>query len=130
MTGRRVGQWDLAALALLALGLLLAPCVLLHETGFVLGYSAVSTRQAPVDVVASAATLLGRALFEAMGLATYVFLGAWFTLVIVLFRRAHLLAWTSRLAGWLLLLPCVAVVSDRLAWTGTATSVAGPGGSL
>ena len=71
---------------------------------------------------------IARALVGGLGAAAYVFLAAWFVLVLLLFLRRGWLTWGLRLVGWLLLTPCAArVLADRFGgdWPGGPPGRAG-----
>jgi S-DNA-T family DNA segregation ATPase FtsK/SpoIIIE len=117
MSDRRCLRLDLAALGLLATGVFVALCVLGQDAtgGHLLG---------PVGA------WLAQSLAEALGLAVYLLLASWFVFVVMLFQRRSLLTWSLRLAGWLLLLPCTAVLAD---WPGSfpaSRPLTGGGGSI
>ncbi len=129
MTDRRDMQWDLAAFGLLLLGLLVALCVFGYDPA-----DLPAGRTFPpgdrAHFLGPAGAFLGRSLHETLGLAVYVFLASWFVLVVLLFLRRSLLTWCLRLAGWLLLLPCVAVAADFLGPERLGGPLSGSGGSL
>ncbi len=69
---------------------------------------------------------------QSLGAAVYVFLAGWFAVLIRLVTRRSWFRWSLRSLGWLLLVPCVAVLAERwpaLAPAG-ALSPLGPGGSI
>jgi S-DNA-T family DNA segregation ATPase FtsK/SpoIIIE len=75
---------------------------------------------------------LAQELRQSLGVAVYVFLASWFTVVIQLVLRRSWLSWTLRSLGWLLLVPCAAVLAERgpaLALPGAMPPL-GPGGSI
>jgi S-DNA-T family DNA segregation ATPase FtsK/SpoIIIE len=121
---------DLGALVLLVTGLLVSLCVFTdepaaHSDG--LHPSLVIPRQ---NLLGPGGAWLARELNETLGLAVYVLLVSWFVLVVLLFLRRGILAWTMRFAGWLLLLPCVAVVADEFGPHLFSGPVTGSGGTL
>jgi S-DNA-T family DNA segregation ATPase FtsK/SpoIIIE len=66
---------------------------------------------------------------SALGLAAYPFLAAWFVAVLLLVLRRAWLTWLLRLAGWLLLVPCTAVLADRWGGAWAGAPLEGPGGA-
>jgi S-DNA-T family DNA segregation ATPase FtsK/SpoIIIE len=124
MLDRRPFRLDLAACALLAAGLLVALCIFGHDA------SAVSVPRSRGHLLGPPGEYLGRGLTEALGLAVYVLLASWFTLVVMLFQRRAWLAWCFRLAGWLILLPCVAMLAEAVGPDLLGGPITGPGGSL
>src|SRR5207248_3932892 len=54
----------------------------------------------------------------------------WFVLVLLLLVRRRWLRWSLRLAGWLLLVPAVALLAQRWAPPWPGGPAAGAGGSL
>jgi hypothetical protein len=120
---------DLTAFALLAVGLLVAVCLFSADPPDASG--------AWPDDLTATANLLGpggawvsRSLLESLGVSVYVMLAAWFVLVVLLFLRNTWLTWTRRLLGWVLLVPCAAVIAD---WIGPGVlggPLTGSGGTL
>jgi S-DNA-T family DNA segregation ATPase FtsK/SpoIIIE len=69
---------------------------------------------------------------QALGAAVYVFLAAWFAVVVRLVVWRSWLGWSLRTLGWLVLVPSAAVLAERcptLAPPGAAPPL-GPGGSV
>jgi DNA segregation ATPase FtsK/SpoIIIE, S-DNA-T family len=111
MADRRSLHLDLAAWGLLLAGLLVALAVLSHDPPA----SAVYPPPPEADnLLGPPGAWLAQELYEALGAAVHVLLASWFVLVLLLFLRKGWLTWSRRLAGWLLLLPCAAVVADSL----------------
>jgi S-DNA-T family DNA segregation ATPase FtsK/SpoIIIE len=102
MSPRLQFRLDLAAFGLLLIGLVVALCVLSYDPA----------AGPPSDLLGPPGALVAGGLFDALGLAAYVLLASWFVLVVLLFLRRTWLRWGLRLAGWLLLLPCAAVLAD------------------
>ena len=114
---------DVTAFVLLIFGMFVATAILSYSP-------AASGDQPPGNLLGSPGASLAEGLFEALGVAVYVLLASWFVLVIALFLRRDLLRWSARLAGWLLLLPCSAIVADQVGVLSQSPSLAGAGGSL
>ncbi len=108
MSDRRY-RLDLAAFVLLAVGLLVALCVLGNEarpTG------SVHPRPEPSNPLGPPGAWLAQSLYEALGVTVYLLLASWFVLVVLLFVRRTWLRWAVRLAGWVVLLPAAAVLAE------------------
>ncbi len=112
MFDRRAWRLDLSAGMLLCVGLLVALAVFSHDPADLPG-AAYPPRPAPHNVLGAPGASLADALVAALGVAVFVWLGAWFVLVLLLFLRRSWLAWSLRLAGWLLLVPASAVLAER-----------------
>src|SRR5205823_3729503 len=69
-------------------------------------------------------------LIDALGVSIYVLLASWFVLVVLLFLRQIWWMWALRLLGWLLLVPCAAVLADWLGPTVCGGPLTGSGGTL
>jgi S-DNA-T family DNA segregation ATPase FtsK/SpoIIIE len=108
---------DFAAFALLAVGLLVALCVF-------------SLDAAKGNLLGPGGDYVGRELTDALGVAVYVLLGAWFVLVVLLFLRNSWWIWTARLLGWIVLVPCAAVLADRIGPATLGGPLTGSGGTL
>lgn len=129
MEDHRRPHLDLAAWGLLVAGLLLAACVLSHEPGLVLAGS-YSPRPVPPNLLGPAGTWLATELFAALGWAVYLLLASWFVLVLLLFLRHSAFTWSRRLAGWLILIPCAAVLADGLGPDVLGGPLTGSGGAV
>jgi S-DNA-T family DNA segregation ATPase FtsK/SpoIIIE len=132
MANRRGWRLDLAAWGLLFIGLLAALSVFSYDAADPPSTSVFPPRRAPANLLGPAGARAAHLLVETLGLAVYVFLASWFVLVVMLLLRRRLLTWSLRLAGWLLLLPCVAVAADHLGsdFLGDSLPLTGGGGSL
>jgi S-DNA-T family DNA segregation ATPase FtsK/SpoIIIE len=110
---------DLAAFGLLLTGLVVAVCVLSYDPA---AAGAVYPPPAARDLLGLPGVWLARSLHQSLGVAVHLLLASWFVLVILLFLRRSWLTWLLRLAGWLVLLPCAAVLADLLgpSWPGGA----------
>ena len=113
MSDRRSWRLDAAAGALLLLGLLLTLAVVGHDPAD-LDEGVYPLHHTPHNFLGLPGAWVARALVMALGYAAYFFLATWFVLVLLLFLRRGWLTWARRLAGWLLLTPCAAVLADRL----------------
>src|SRR5579883_2333000 len=69
---------------------------------------------------------------QSLGAAVYVFLLGWFAVLVRLILRRSWLRWSLRSLGWLILVPCTAVLADRCPSLAPAGALAplGPGGSI
>ncbi len=128
MSDRSSRRWDFAAGGLLLTGLVVALAVFSHDPS---GTPDVRyPPPPPTNLLGPAGAALAGGLRDALGVAVYLLLASWFVLVLLLFLRRGLLTWFLRLAGWLLLLPCAAVLAHRLSEPGPGAPVAGHGGTL
>jgi S-DNA-T family DNA segregation ATPase FtsK/SpoIIIE len=121
---------DLAACGFLFTGLLVALCVLGHDPADPPGAAVYPAHPEATNLLGIPGAWLAQSLFETLGTAVYVLLASWFVLVLLLFLRRSLLTWTRRLAGWLLLIPCAAVLADAWATTTLSRGWSGNGGTL
>jgi S-DNA-T family DNA segregation ATPase FtsK/SpoIIIE len=126
MSDRRF-RLDLAAFALLAVGLLVALCVLGQEPQ---AAGPVHPRPEPSNLLGPAGAWLAQSLYEALGVAVYLLLASWFVLVVLLFIRRTWLRWAVRLVGWLVLLPVAAVFAELAGAYWTDLPLPDRGGTL
>ena len=105
---------DLAAGILLCAGLLAALAVFSYDPAD-LSRTVYPPPAEPRNFLGLPGAWLAGELIDAVGVAVYVFLPAWFVFVLLLLRR-HWISWSLRLFGWLLLVPTVAVLAQR--WDG------------
>jgi S-DNA-T family DNA segregation ATPase FtsK/SpoIIIE len=110
MSDRRF-RLDLTAFVLLAVGLLVALCVLGHDAR---SGGPVHPAPEPTNPLGPPGAWLAQSLYEALGVAVYLLLASWLVLVVLLFLRRTWLRWAVRLAGWLVLLPSAAVTAELL----------------
>ena len=129
MPDRRPWRLDAAACALLLVGLLVALAVFSHDPADS-GSAAYPPNPSPHNLLGPAGAWLASALYEALGLAVHVLLASWFVLVVLLFLRWGWIRWTLRFVGWLLLVPCAALLADRVGEPWDGGPLAGPGGTL
>src|ERR1700704_374664 len=130
MPDRRRLHLDLAATALLLAGLLVALSVFSHDPADPPSATVHPAHEVPTNLLGSPGAWLAHSLHETLGVAVYVFLASWFVLVVFMYLRRSLLTWSLRLAGWLILLPCAAVLADALGPSFAGNSLSGSGGSL
>ncbi len=117
MADRRPWRLDVTAGCLLGVGLSLTAALFSFDPADLPG-AIYPTNLVTRNVLGLPGAYLARGLFQALGVAAYVFLASWLVLVLMFFRR-HWWTWAWRLFGWLLLVPSVAVLADRLgeSWT-------------
>jgi S-DNA-T family DNA segregation ATPase FtsK/SpoIIIE len=120
---RRAGRIDLIALGLFLLGLVVSLAVFSYEPGRVQSGTSSNLLDEPGDWLAGE-------LYQALGCAVYVFLAAWFVLVLFLLLRKSWRTWARRLLGWVVLLPCAAVVADMIGHEWLPGPIAGSGGTV
>ncbi len=114
---------DVAAFVLLIMGMFVATAILSHVP-------AAAADQQPSNLLGDVGAAIAQGLFESLGIAVCVLLLSWFVLVVALFLRRDMLRWSMRLAGWLILLPCSAILADQFGAELQSRSLAGAGGSL
>jgi S-DNA-T family DNA segregation ATPase FtsK/SpoIIIE len=119
MSDRR-SRRDLAACGLLVMGLVVAACLFSFDP-----HAAPAT-----NLLGAPGGYVAEALVDGLGVAVYVFLSAWFMLVVLLFARRSVALWSLRFAGWLLLVPATAVLFDGIGHLSAAEPATGGGGSL
>jgi S-DNA-T family DNA segregation ATPase FtsK/SpoIIIE len=129
MSDRRACRLDLAACLLLGLGGMLALAVFSHDP-----LDLTRRRYPPAaevkNLLGYPGAWLALHLMRSLGLAVYLLLASWFVFVLLLFVRRRWLRWSVRLAGWLLLVPCGAVLAHCWLSATVSPSLVGPGGSL
>lgn len=126
MADRRGPRKAFLPWALLATGLLVAAAVFSHEPA-----AAGTQVPAPYDsnLLGPPGAWLARNLFNTLGSAVFVLLAGWFVLVLLLLAPGRL-RWSVRLCGWILLLPCAAMLADLIGPEYLPGPVTGSGGSL
>ncbi len=129
MPDRRPWRLDAAAFSLLAAGLLVSLAVFSLDPADRPG-AVYPPPAAPRNLLGPPGAWLAFALTDALGAAVYVLLASWFVVVVLLFLRRSWLRWSLRLAGWLLLVPCAAVLAQLIGINPDGAPPAGPGGSL
>jgi S-DNA-T family DNA segregation ATPase FtsK/SpoIIIE len=130
MSNRRAFRLDVAACCLLVSGLLVAVSVFSYDPADAPGRSVYPPNPTASNLLGPAGAWLASGLHETLGVALYVLLTSWLVVVVLLFLRRSWLTWSLRLAGWLLLLPCVAVSADRMGPGLLGGPPAGSGGTL
>lgn len=118
---RRAARLDLMALGLFVMGLVVSLAVFSYEP---------AQRGRSVNLLGWPGDWLATELYQTLGSAVYVFLAAWFVLVLFLLMRKSWRTWGRRLAGWMLLLPCTAIIADELGPKWLPGPLAGSGGAL
>jgi DNA segregation ATPase FtsK/SpoIIIE, S-DNA-T family len=126
MAKSHVSRLDFFAWGLLAVGLIVAVALFSYEPGSAWSYP---PREAS-NLLGPAGAWLAEELYGALGAAVHVLLATWFVLVLLLLVRGYNLTWLLRLTGWLLLLPCAAVLADWIGPDILGGSLAGGGGSV
>jgi S-DNA-T family DNA segregation ATPase FtsK/SpoIIIE len=129
MLQRRAWRLDLAAGILLCAGLLVALAVFSFDPADLPG-SVYPQDAEPRNVLGQPGAWIAGELIQALGIAVYAWLAAWFVFVLILLLRRRWLAWSVRLLGWLLLVPTVAVIAQRCIQPTAASPVVGPGGAV
>ncbi len=125
MPERRNLRVDGIAWLLFLSGLVVALCVLSYEGE----PSPVSGRVTP-NLLGPPGHWLAQELYVTLGSAAYVLLVAWFVVALMLLVRKSWLRWSGRLAGWLILLPCTAIIADNLGPDWLQGPIYGSGGTL
>jgi S-DNA-T family DNA segregation ATPase FtsK/SpoIIIE len=104
-------SWNLVAFVLFLAGLLVAVSIFSHHPAPDETYPpSVSSANA----LGGPGAMLADNLFDALGFGVYVLLLGWFVLVATMFIRRSVARWLPRLLGWIILVPCTAVVFDQL----------------
>jgi S-DNA-T family DNA segregation ATPase FtsK/SpoIIIE len=125
----RYWRLDLASGGLLLAGLLVVLAVCSHDPADLPG-PVYPTNPQPHNLLGPVGADLSAGLLVALGSATPVLLGGWFVLVLLLLLRRRWFLWSLRFLGWLLLVPCSAVLAELWGLPGPSSAVCGPGGSI
>ena len=120
---------DLAALAVLLLGLLVGLAVFSYDPADPPGTSIHPVHVIPSNLLGAVGSLVSHALFAMFGFAAYSILGVWFILFLTLLLEGRRGVWCWRLLGWSLLVPGVAMLAECLGLS-LGRLPAGPGGQL
>jgi S-DNA-T family DNA segregation ATPase FtsK/SpoIIIE len=129
MIDLRQRRLDVAAGGLLLAGLLVAVAVFSHDPADLPG-AVYPPNAEPHNLLGVPGAALAAALIDALGAAVHVLLITWLVLVLLLFQRRHWPAWSARLLGWLILVPCAAVLGDAAGRCWPEAAPAGAGGSV
>src|SRR5262249_49768803 len=125
-------QWrfDMVVGAFLLAGLVLALCVLSFDPADPPSATTYPPHAVATNLLGWPGALLARRLSDALGVAGYGFLAAWFLLVLGLLLCRPKIKWIIRVSGWFIAVPTVAVLADgaQAGWSGWAP--AGGGGDL
>jgi S-DNA-T family DNA segregation ATPase FtsK/SpoIIIE len=114
---------DILALGLFILGLVVSVAVFSFETEV---HGTVHSN----NLLGEPGDWLAGELYQTLGCALYLFMAAWFVLVLFLFMRQSWRTWMRRLLGWIVLVPGAAVIADYLGPTVLPGPLPGPGGSV
>jgi DNA segregation ATPase FtsK/SpoIIIE, S-DNA-T family len=130
MPDRRSMRVDLFVCALFIVGLLVALSVFSYDAADPPSTSIYPSHDVATNLLGFPGAWLASRLYDAFGIAVYVLLISWFVLTLLLFLRRRFLKWILRLAGWVLLLPCVAVLGESTAQAFVSCPITGGGGSV
>ncbi len=121
---------DSIGLTLFASGLLLAVAIFSQPMPVERVYLP-GNPSAPVEnLLGPLGQQLATQLLEALGLAVYVLLAAWWVLVVMLLLRRSWLRWLRRLLGWLLLVPSASLIAALIGPEQLPGPWTGPGGQI
>ncbi|MCI0457660.1 MAG: DNA translocase FtsK [Gemmataceae bacterium] len=112
MSDRPRPHLDFVAWGLLLAGILITLCVVSHEPTATPANSYPPPE--PANILGPAGAWLASELFDALGWVVYLLLTGWLVLVLLRFLRRGVLSWSCRLIGWLILVPCAAILADSL----------------
>ena len=129
MSDRRTWRINIAASVLLVVGFLLAAAVFSHDPAD-LDEGVYPLHHTPHNFLGLPGAMAARALVGGLGAASYVFLAAWLALVLPLFWGRGWRIYPLRLPGWLVLIPCAAILCDRFGAEWSGGPPAGAGGAL
>jgi S-DNA-T family DNA segregation ATPase FtsK/SpoIIIE len=121
---------DLIVCAILAAGLLVTLSVLSYDPADAPSSCVYPPRMPPANLLGRPGAWLADGLHQAFGVAVYALLVNWFVLVVLLFQRRALCKWSLRLAGWLLMVPCTAILADALPPGTLGGPISGCGGHV
>jgi S-DNA-T family DNA segregation ATPase FtsK/SpoIIIE len=102
----------------------------LLSVGMIVGLTILGQEPNGGNLLGPPGAWLARELVDALGIAVYTLLSAWFVVVLLLLLRQSWLRWSQRLVGWLLLLPSTAGLADWFGPERLSGPIAGPGGTL
>src|SRR5437762_1820136 len=89
----------LSAASLFVAGLLIALSVFSHNPADPPHPAILPANAQPVNLLGHPGATLAHSLFSSIGLGTYVLLGCWLVLVVLLLLRQGVFTWTRRLFG-------------------------------
>jgi S-DNA-T family DNA segregation ATPase FtsK/SpoIIIE len=121
---------DWAAFGFLLAGMLVGASILSDERIAARSVTIYPVHGSSGNLLGEPGAWLAESLYATLGVGVYTLLASWFILVILLFLRKSRLTWLLRLLGWLLLLPCVAVIADHFGHEKIPGPISGPGGTL
>ena len=130
MPDRRSLRLDLSVCALFIVGLLVALSVFSYDAADPPATSVYPPHAVATNLLGLPGAWIASRLYDAFGIAVYVLLTSWFVLTLLLFLRRGFLTWLLRLAGWFLLLPCVAVLGESTGQAFVSGPITGGGGSV
>ena len=123
-------RFDLAAGGLLVVGLAIALCVFSYDPADPPNPRVHPAHALPSNFLGVGGAWLADMLLTTFGVAVYAFLASSLVLILILFLRRSVFKWSMRLAGSILLIPCVAVVADYAAIELPRIAPTGAGGTL
>jgi len=112
MTGGRAGSSDFLALAVFVAGLLAALSVCTYDVAHLQQYPPTASG----NLLGPPGDWFANRLANSIGNGVYVLLAAWFVLVLLL-ALPEKRVWSRRLLGWIMLVPCAALLAE---WFGTS----------
>lgn len=122
MHQERAWRLDVAAFLLLAAGLAVTLALVSHDP------TVAHPAPRSANLLGPHGDKLASELVGTLGVAAYVWLVAWFVLVLLLMLRRRWGRWSLRLFGWLILVPLVALVAHRHGDAIDRVPVVGAGG--
>jgi S-DNA-T family DNA segregation ATPase FtsK/SpoIIIE len=128
MSERRAWRLDLAGGILFGVGLAAGLAVFSYDPADLPG-SIYPSHPQPRNLLGSTGAWLAGELVLALGVGVYVWLAAWFSLVLAVATR-NWLSWAPRMIGWLLLAPAVSVLAQRWGHPASGAPVLGVGGAV
>jgi DNA segregation ATPase FtsK/SpoIIIE, S-DNA-T family len=129
MLQKRPWRLDLAAAALFLVGVLLSIAVVSHDAAD-RPDTVFPPNPAANNLLGPPGAFVAEALLDALGVATFVLLVAWYVLVFLLFLRRNWFTWTRRIAGCLVLAVAAAVLAAQGPDVWGINHPAGPGGTV
>lgn len=99
--------------------------------GLALGVSVIAHNPATAGAehpLGSVGHQLAEQLVDTLGLSAYLLVAGWCILAVTLLAHGNVPRWVTRLVGWMLLVPCAAVLADGLRTVIDGPTTTGPGG--